>query len=168
MVAAHFPAGRLAQPIVATLPPGAHVRMSRTFLAGWALVAAGALIRRACYRELGGFFTFELAVRDDHRLVTTGPYRVVRHPSYAGGIMAALGLAMIMVGPGAWWSECVLPWNTAVGAVFNSLYVLLLSGLPMVFISRPHVEDKVLRAQFGKQWDEWAQRVPYRLVPGIY
>ncbi|KAH9950152.1 hypothetical protein B0H21DRAFT_706601 [Amylocystis lapponica] len=171
LLAHAFPAHALSRAILSALirVPGARpVRASPIVLAGWALIVSGALIRRACFRELGRFFTFELSLREDHRLITSGPYGVVRHPSYAGGILGAVGLVMLQTGPGSWWAECVMPWSTPEGLLFNSLWLAIMSGLPIVFLRRPVVEDRILRAQFGKQWDEWAARTTYRLFPGIY
>lgn len=62
-------------------------------LAGTLLAAAGGLVRAACYRALGPCFTFELAIRAGHRLVTHGPYARVRHPGYAALLLAIAGTA---------------------------------------------------------------------------
>ncbi|KAF9022797.1 hypothetical protein BDZ89DRAFT_1115344 [Hymenopellis radicata] len=55
-----------------TLQPPAtcQMRVSWSFIAAWTLVKAGILLRVACYRILARFFTFELAIRKDHRLIT--------------------------------------------------------------------------------------------------
>lgn len=37
-----------------------------------------------------------------------------------------------------------------------------------VTLGRMKMEDAALRAQFGKEWDDWAKRVPYSVIPGIY
>lgn len=50
---------------------------------GMVAVWIGGAIRIACYRELGRLFTYELTIREKHRLVTSGPYSIVRHPSYS-------------------------------------------------------------------------------------
>ncbi|KAG2126910.1 hypothetical protein DEU56DRAFT_959007, partial [Suillus clintonianus] len=52
-------------------------------------------IRLWCFRTLGRFFTFELGVRKGHKLVTTGPYAVVRHQSYAGAALLSIGLFIL-------------------------------------------------------------------------
>ena len=62
------------------------------FVVGSMLTAAGGLLRLWCYQTLGRFFTWDLAVRKDHKLVTIGPYSIVRHPSYLGGTMMGVGL----------------------------------------------------------------------------
>jgi protein-S-isoprenylcysteine O-methyltransferase Ste14 len=50
----------------------------------------GCIVRLWAYATLGHLFTFELAIRKGHKLVTTGPYVFARHPSYT-----AFGLAFI-------------------------------------------------------------------------
>lgn len=70
------------------------IHISPVFLLGTFLAAFGGYIRYACYRELGSMFTFEMSIRKDHRLVTTGPYGVVRHPGYFGGLCAILGIVL--------------------------------------------------------------------------
>jgi len=37
-----------------------------------------------------------------------------------------------------------------------------------VTLGRMSVEDDILRKQFGAEWDNWAKRVPYRVIPGVY
>ncbi|KAJ7923243.1 hypothetical protein B0H13DRAFT_1477462, partial [Mycena leptocephala] len=51
---------------------------------GTALIANGAILRLFCYRALGQYFTFKTAIARNHKLVTTGPYSIVRHPAYTG------------------------------------------------------------------------------------
>lgn len=71
---------------------GARLYASPSFLLGTALLGAGGFIRWKCYHALGHMFTFEMCIRKDHQLVTTGPYSVVRHPGYVGVIFMVVGL----------------------------------------------------------------------------
>lgn len=59
--------------------------------AGVAVCLAGAAGRLWCYRTLGRLFTFDLAIRPRHALVTSGPYRYARHPSYTALVAALAG-----------------------------------------------------------------------------
>ncbi|KAE8207468.1 hypothetical protein CF327_g7337 [Tilletia walkeri] len=63
---------------------------------GWTMAGLGGGLRYWCYRELWHFFTFTLAVLDDHRIVSSGPYSIVRHPSYSGLFMVTSGLTVLM------------------------------------------------------------------------
>ena len=81
-----------------------------------------------------------------HHLVTTGPYRFVRHPGYVGVMSATLGEGLAL---GSYWS--LVP-----------LVVLFL-----LFIRRTALEDRFLLAEL-EGYAEFAQKVRYRLLPGIW
>ncbi|KAH9938680.1 uncharacterized protein B0H18DRAFT_968309 [Fomitopsis serialis] len=151
-----------------TSSSGREVALTGAFVVGWLLLASGALIRAMCYRHLGRFFTFELALREGHQLVTTGPYAIVRHPAYTGSISALMGIALMELGPGSYWIESLRLWSTPAGAVIGCLWLGTLTIIPVGVIARTAAEDEVLRTEFGTQWDSWAQRTKYRLVPGIF
>ncbi|KAI0654635.1 hypothetical protein C8Q70DRAFT_925342 [Cubamyces menziesii] len=133
------------------------------FLLGAALVYAGAAFRLWSYRALGDLFTYELFVKDKHRIVDTGPYAFVRHPSYTGLIALILGVQLVYFGPGAFATECGIEytrfagciWIWRVGAVFTVFSVYRRCG----------VEDTQLRERFGPDWDAYREKVPYALLP---
>ena len=62
---------------------------------GYILMITGSLGRVWCYRTLGVFFTFELAIRSFHKLIKTGPYSYVRHPSYTFVCILTIGLWLV-------------------------------------------------------------------------
>ncbi|PPQ72048.1 hypothetical protein CVT26_006730 [Gymnopilus dilepis] len=150
---------------------GAHssgVRITWASLIAWACSITGALIRRSCYQALQELFTFELSLRKNHRLVTAGPYSVVRHPSYTGAALALFGALTWFVAPGSWMAECSgLDLNFHQGLVAVSW--LSASFVAAIVVgSRLKQEDELLKEHFGEDWKQWAARVPYRLIPGIY
>ena len=55
----------------------------------------GGIIRHQCYESMGRLFTVERSIRTDHVLVTSGPYAVVRHPSYTGLLIVFIGMILI-------------------------------------------------------------------------
>src|SRR5580658_4973318 len=63
---------------------------------GDALFVAGIALRWYAIVYLGRFFTVNVAIAADHRLIDAGPYRYVRHPSYTGALMAFLGLGLCL------------------------------------------------------------------------
>ena len=67
---------------------------------GLILCAIGMVILVLGRRYLGRNWSQTVAVKKDHELVTTGPYRYIRHPMYAGGLLASIGSAI--VAGGAW------------------------------------------------------------------
>lgn len=66
---------------------------------GAATVAAGPLLFLWVFRHLGGNVTSTVVTRRHHTLVTTGPYRWVRHPLYSVGVLFMLGLSTLL---GSW------------------------------------------------------------------
>jgi protein-S-isoprenylcysteine O-methyltransferase len=116
-------------------------------LAGIAVFAAGLAIRWYSIVHLGRFFTVNVAIASDHRLIDTGPYRYVRHPSYTGALMAFFGLAM-----------CLANWA--------SLSVLMVPVLA-VFLWRMHVEEAALLQAFGARYRDYMNRTK-RLIPIVY
>ncbi|KAF9223633.1 hypothetical protein BS17DRAFT_109429 [Gyrodon lividus] len=127
----------------------------------------GGLLRLTCYRTLGQSFTFQLSIRKSQSLVTTGPYAYVRHPSYTGFFICYVGILAMHFSPDSWMRDSgvltfrVVRW--AVGVLVGFCVVLFAS----VF-GRMGDEDKVLKRVFGKEWERWAERVRYRLIPGVY
>jgi protein-S-isoprenylcysteine O-methyltransferase Ste14 len=79
-------------------------------------------------------------------VVTTGPYAIVRHPMYAGAGVLFFGVPMLL---GSAWGLALAP----------AWYLLLALRIP--------VEERVLRENLAG-YDEYARRVRYRLVPGIW
>ena len=82
----------------------------------------------------------------NQKVVTSGPYRFVRHPMYAGGLLYFFGLPFMF---GSWLGLAVAP-----------LFVILL-------MFRIPIEERMLRKDLAG-YDAYAERVRYRLVPGIW
>jgi protein-S-isoprenylcysteine O-methyltransferase Ste14 len=117
-----------------------------------------------CFKTLGRFFTFEIAIRPRHELITSGPYAWVRHPSYTGIYLTLLGATVSLCAPGTWLSECGVSSRSAIIVV--SLWLLKCVFVSRGMTSRLRIEDEVLKGTFGESWDEYARRVPYNFVPG--
>lgn len=141
---------------------------SSTFLLGFVLLIMGAAIRKACYVTLGRFFTYQLGLFKDHKLVTWGPYAFVRHPSYTAFSMASAGLLTVQFCPGSYLRESGALAESRSVAVAAVVWVLLVLSFVAASVGRVEKEDQVLKKQFGKEWEEWAKKTPYRLVPYLY
>jgi protein-S-isoprenylcysteine O-methyltransferase Ste14 len=81
-----------------------------------------------------------------HRVITDGPYHIVRHPMYAGAVLYLIGMPLLL---GSWWGLLCVP--------------LLITGLA----ARAVGEEKMLRRELAG-YDAYARRTKYRLVPGIW
>jgi protein-S-isoprenylcysteine O-methyltransferase len=115
--------------------------------AGAAVFAAGIVVRWYAILSLGRFFTVNVAIASDHRLVEAGPYRWVRHPSYTGALLAFLGLGL-----------CLDNWA--------SLAALMLP-VSVVFWWRMRIEEAALLETFGERYRDYMRRTR-RLIPFIY
>ncbi|SEM24306.1 protein-S-isoprenylcysteine O-methyltransferase [Pseudoxanthomonas sp. GM95] len=114
---------------------------------GTALVAGGLAFRIWAIRVLGRQFTVDVGIQPEHVLITAGPYRVLRHPSYTGALACFYGLGL---GLGSWASLAVM--------------VVLSTA---VFLRRIQVEEGVLAQAFGPAWAAHARRT-WRLLPGVW
>jgi protein-S-isoprenylcysteine O-methyltransferase len=114
---------------------------------GLVVFAAGISLRWYAIVVLGRFFTVNVAIAQDHRLIEEGPYRLVRHPSYTGSLLAFLGLGI-----------CYCNWA--------SLAALIIPILA-VFLRRIQVEEAALTAAFGDRYRDYIRRTK-RLIPALY
>jgi len=126
----------------AAIRPGA-----AAFAIGFVILLAGLVLRGWSIKTLGGYFTGSVKVSADHPVVTAGPYRVLRHPSYTG-------LLLIMTGFGLASANCV-------GAA--GMTVLTLAGL----LWRIHAEERALLATLGDPYRAYAAQHK-RLVPLVW
>ena len=137
------------------------------FLLGTAVVATGGLLRWWCFRTLGRFFTFELTVRKGHQLITTGPYAVVRHPSYAAAVLQFIGVVLLHGSQTSWLRHSGILGIPGVRTV--ALAWLMERAIAVTsLLRRISHEEEVVKSKFGDEWRNWAKIVRYRVIPGIY
>ena len=106
---------------------------------GVVLATAGAMLAGAAKRALGALFTANLGVKENHTLVTTGPYALVRHPIYLGILLFTLGT----------------------GLVFDRGTVVLLAvALVPCFLVQARIEERIFAAHFGAEHATYRARVP--------
>jgi protein-S-isoprenylcysteine O-methyltransferase Ste14 len=122
------------------LPPAVQLAALLLYLLGSGL-AIWAMVTNA-------YFATTVRIQDErgHQVVSNGPYRIVRHPGYSGW-----GLGFLVTPP-----------------LLGSLWGLIPAGLNCVaFIIRTALEDRTLQDELAGYRD-YAQKVRYRLVPGIW
>jgi protein-S-isoprenylcysteine O-methyltransferase Ste14 len=112
-----------------------------------ALAVGSVWLVRSALGTLGAQWSLTARVLADHRLITSGAYKRVRHPIYTGmlGMLLATGLAA------SHW-----------GGLLAGLIVFWAGTL-----IRVRSEERLLRAAFGAQYEDYARRVP-AVLPGIY
>ncbi|KAG1839988.1 hypothetical protein DFJ58DRAFT_708629 [Suillus subalutaceus] len=160
-----FPSG--LQAVIGSLRAIQDVSITSPLVFGTALIVVGGFIRWWCFRTLGRFFTFKLSVRKGHQLVTSGPYAVVRHPSYAGAALLSIG-QFILHGS---LSSLVRRSGVLNIPALKAIAVVVLMGRMIVVASlilRIGPEDETVKSISRAEWENWAKVVKYRLIPGIY
>ena len=131
--------------------------------------SVGGGIRALCHRSLGDFFTWEVSLQKSQRLITTGPYSYVRHPSYLGSLFAYLGVCLfVIVAPGTVFQECVTPNHPIIAFLLKLYYGAFSIFIIRLLFSRIPLEDRILRERFGMEWEQWAKQTPYRVFPFIF
>jgi protein-S-isoprenylcysteine O-methyltransferase Ste14 len=114
---------------------------------GIVLIVAGLAVRWLAILTLRKYFTVDVAIREDHKVVMTGLYRYVRHPAYLGSLLSFLGLAIS----------------------FSNWLAALVTFLPITgaFIYRIKVEEKALDDFFGEAYRRYCSSTK-RLIPGVF
>ena len=100
----------------------------------------GIVLASAGIRHLGKQWRIQAALSKDHELITSGPYKVVRHPIYAS-MLAMFMASVFLLGRLPWWP---------IG------FAAFLAGIEI----RIHIEDALLRNRFGACFEEWSKAVP--------
>src|SRR2546430_534742 len=94
---ATYGAARTITVAAAVLGPIAWPRLSPVQAIPVLIFLAGVVLRTVAVRTLGQFYSHHVIRRDDHAIVHTGPYPVVRHPAYAGMLIGHLGLVLFLL-----------------------------------------------------------------------
>ncbi|KAF8153145.1 hypothetical protein B0H34DRAFT_662599 [Crassisporium funariophilum] len=144
------------------------LRITQMTAIGTSMILVGTWIRLMTFRYLGRFFRFEASIQKDHQLITSGPYSIVRHPSYTGLCLSHPGWFLWQFGRGSWVRESGVL-NNVIGQLVVVGYAgLVVLGTLALVLPRMSKEDAALKKKFGKEWEEWARRVPYSIFPGVY
>jgi protein-S-isoprenylcysteine O-methyltransferase len=116
-------------------------------LIGLCLFVGGIVLRWYSIIHLGRFFTVNVAIASGHRLIDSGPYRFLRHPSYTGALLAFVGY----------------------GLCLRNVFAFLLLVVPVTiaFMWRIHVEEQALVGALGDEYRNFAARTK-RLIPFVY
>ena len=120
-----------------------------------------------CSRALGRSPPGGDAAGNDRKLITNGPYSVVRYPDLTGECLLVSGNVLLLASKGSWFTEGGL-WDTVLGRTVACATVALVASVMLSKVWRLDEEDERLGKNFGQQWDEWVKRTPYRLIPFIY
>jgi len=113
---------------------------------GIILIIPGFLLMQIAEKYLGKQFSIEVSIQEDHKLIQTGPYSLIRHPRYLGIVLFFIGFSFI----------------------FQSLIAIcLVVALSFVLIWRIFTEEALMRQKFGEEWDEYCKKT-WRICPFVF
>ena len=116
------------------------------FVVGVLLMLLGMFVREWAVITLRGFYSFRVRVLADHKVVDSGPYRLVRHPAYSGSILTMMGVGF------------------AVQSAAAVLLLLVFCGIGYGY--RIRVEEAALLKELGEEYSKYMGRTK-RLIPFI-
>jgi protein-S-isoprenylcysteine O-methyltransferase Ste14 len=117
------------------------------FYLGVVFMLLGVALRWWSIRVLGRYFTREVAVWPDQRVVERGPYRFVRHPAYSGTLLTMLGIGLALTN-------------------WVSLAAIMLCNLAG-HLYRVHVEERALSTALGQPYRDYTRRTR-RFIPFLF
>ncbi|HEY6977710.1 MAG TPA: isoprenylcysteine carboxylmethyltransferase family protein [Chitinophagaceae bacterium] len=114
---------------------------------GLFIIATGIIFRIWAIHTLGKQFTPTVQIKEDQKLVTSGPYSVVRHPSYLGAMWAMVGTSVFL--------------NSIIGTIISFVCMFY------AYYTRIATEEQALSELFGKKYSEYQKKVK-KLIPFIW
>jgi len=111
------------------------------------MIVTGIGFREWAIITLSRYFSMNLQVKADQKVVDTGPYLLIRHPSYAGLIVSTLGVALAM------------------GSLVGFALVLVLQFCTLT--NRMLVEEEILSEQLGEPYTRYMKRTK-RVIPFVF
>jgi protein-S-isoprenylcysteine O-methyltransferase Ste14 len=118
-----------------------------TVALGSTLVVLGIALRQWAARTLGSFFTQSVTIREGHRVVSSGPYRFVRHPGYSAMLVSMVGLGLTL--------------GNALSVVLMVIWFFA------AHVPRIRVEERVLEEGLGEEYRQF-ERTRKRLIPAVW
>jgi protein-S-isoprenylcysteine O-methyltransferase Ste14 len=114
---------------------------------GLFFVLFGLVVRWIAILTLRRYFTVNVAIRKDHKIVNNGLYKTIRHPAYSGNLLSFFGLAVYFAN-----------WLT---------FIIIFVPVLCAFLYRIKIEEEALIAQFGKKYIAYKEKTN-RLIPYLW
>jgi protein-S-isoprenylcysteine O-methyltransferase len=117
------------------------------YVVGFILFLSGLALRWYSIGYLGRYFTVDVSIATEHKLIDSGPYRYIRHPSYTGALLAFIGL----------------------GFCFGNWLTIFFLTVPIIaaFLWRIQIEERALAEALGENYRNYARRTK-ALIPRVY
>jgi len=114
---------------------------------GLCLILIGLIIRWTAILTLRKYFTTNVVIQLDHRIIKTGLYRFIRHPSYSGSIISFCGLGLVFSN---WIS-----------------FIVVVVPITIAFLKRIQLEENALQYAFGEEYADYC-KMSWALFPWVY
>lgn len=114
--------------------------------AGLVVFALGIALQVTAFRALRGFYTSRLGIQPEHHLVSSGPYRWIRHPGYLSNILCLAGIGLAL--------------SSLIGLAIS------LAVIPLI-LARSEKEEAMLVAELGDAYRQYQSRT-HRFIPGVF
>jgi protein-S-isoprenylcysteine O-methyltransferase Ste14 len=128
---------------VGTLPVEYEVQYQTLRIIGLGMFIIFSWIQVWAYKSLGKFYAQDIVILKEHKLVTSGPYKIIRHPQYVSQFLSDLGAGLALL------SFTVTP-------------LVVIIELPL-FVMRAIEEDRLLRKHFSVDFDTYKKRSGFML-----
>lgn len=113
---------------------------------GLLLVIPGFILMQAGEKHLAKQFSIQVTLQEDHKLIQSGPYKVIRHPRYLGIVTFFLGISFVF------------------RSLLTTIIVIVLAA---ILIWRIFAEENLLHQEFGTAWETYC-KTSWRLIPFIF
>ena len=114
---------------------------------GLSVIVMGLILRWTAILTLRKFFTVNVVIQTDHKIIRKGVYRFIRHPSYTGSIISFIGLGIDLCN-----------WVSA---------LVMIVPIIFAFLKRIQFEEKALQSAFGEEYLNYCKE-SWCLFPFIY
>ena len=116
------------------------------FIIGFIVCLIGSFLRTKAKQELGAFFTYQLGVSDGQKLITTGLYSHIKHPSYLGMCMMYIGISI----------------------AFQSV-IMVATFVLLVFLTTIRIakEEELLEEKFGTEFQLYSEK-RWKMLPYVF
>jgi protein-S-isoprenylcysteine O-methyltransferase Ste14 len=125
------------------------IKFARLYImcSGLTLIILGLTVRWIAIYTLKRYFTVDVAIFEDHKIIERGLYKFIRHPAYAGSLISFFGLGWAL---GNWVS-----------------FIIIFFPILFAFIRRINIEERALVSSVGEEYKEYMRKTK-RLIPKIY
>ncbi|RHZ86638.1 hypothetical protein Glove_48g51 [Diversispora epigaea] len=136
-------------------------------------ITIGIILRLWSFKVLDEFFTFDLTIKKDHKLITHGPYRYLIHPAYAASLFTCPYIIYVttqfapfikLYEPSLSIPYLTMSFLISTGHPSSIMFKILTASTIITLSNRMRNEEAMMKKHFGKEWDEFV-KTRWRIIP---